>query len=112
MRVEHVLMFALVMFVFYHFMCRCNRVEGIDNICTEKMHRLINPNKCIQIEVPKNFQDKSKGYKLGECPNDYDSITKSLTSFPKNTCHYNDESGSLAKSDCCKIQISHSSTKV
>lgn len=27
--VEHVLMFALVMFIFYHFMCRCNRVEGL-----------------------------------------------------------------------------------
>jgi len=31
MSIEHVLMFALVVFVFYHFMCRCNRVEGVIN---------------------------------------------------------------------------------
>ena len=105
-------MFTLIMFVFYHFLCRCNRVEGIDNICTEKMHRLINPNKCIQIEVPKNFQEEHNVYEQGKCPSNYDSISRSLTSFPENTCYYKDESGSLAKSDCCKIQISHSSTKV
>ena len=29
MSIEHVLMFALVVFVFYHFMYRCNRVEGL-----------------------------------------------------------------------------------
>ena len=31
MSIEHVLMFALVVFVFYHFMCRCNRVEGFED---------------------------------------------------------------------------------
>ena len=29
MSIEYVLMIALVMYVFYHFVCRCNRVEGL-----------------------------------------------------------------------------------
>ena len=35
MSVEHVLMFALIVFVFYHFMCGCNRVEGVSATCVK-----------------------------------------------------------------------------
>lgn len=39
MSIEHVLMLALVMYVFYHFMCRCNRVEGLSK-CAQALQSL------------------------------------------------------------------------
>lgn len=101
MSVEHVLMFILIAFVFYHFMCRCDRVEGLSSECDNnlQMHRIENNSLedrslCIEIEGPEKYINEMinyPGFKEGKCPREYKTIDTPSRPIPFEKCG----------SDCC-----------
>jgi hypothetical protein len=53
-------------FVFYHFMCRCNRVEGFED-CSKTMYYLDNDEgRCTEVYIP-NDKKINANYSEGEC---------------------------------------------
>lgn len=104
MSVEHVLMFALVAFVFYHFMCRCNRVEGMESPPLMNMYKIDNKSvndksMCIQIKVPEEYIYKNI-YRKGDCPSSYKTIEGEERDFGSGKCLYKNGSDTVESDKC------------